>query len=130
MPTPATRIIKNCTTGEETIETYEIPDPTPEEVAAQQALEQQMIINELTAAVQNHLDARAKERNYDGILSACTYATSTDTTFRAEGQACVEWRDACWAKAYEVMADVLAGNRGIPTATELLSELPELSWPV
>lgn len=36
MPITATRIIKNCSTGEETIEIYEIPDPTPEEIAAQQ----------------------------------------------------------------------------------------------
>jgi len=43
MPTQATRIIKNCSTGEEVIETYEIPDPTPEEVAAQQAAEQKRL---------------------------------------------------------------------------------------
>ena len=39
MPTQATRIIKNCSTGEEIIETYEIPDLTPEEIAAAQAAE-------------------------------------------------------------------------------------------
>ena len=130
MPIQATRIVKNCTTGEEIIETYEIPDPTPEEVAAAQAAEQKRIIDELTAAVQNHLDAKAKERNYDGILSACTYATSTNAKFQVEGQACVEWRDACWATAYNVMDDVLAGNIDIPTKEELISKLPELVWPL
>ena len=39
MPTQATRIIKNCSTGEEIIETYEIPDPTPEEIAAAELAE-------------------------------------------------------------------------------------------
>ena len=38
-----------------------------------------------TAAIQSHLDAWAQTRNYDGIMSACTYATSTVEKFRAEG---------------------------------------------
>jgi len=128
MPTTATRIIKNCSTGEETIETYEIPDPTPEEVAAQALAEQQRIIQELTAAVQAHLDATAKTRNYDGILSACTYATSTNSQFSAEGQAAVAWRDDCWATCYSIMAAVLTGTRPIPTTDELIAELPVFTW--
>ena len=128
MPTQATRIIKNCTTGEETIETYEIPDPTPEEIAAAQAAEMERIKTELTNAIQAHLDTKARERNYDGILSLCTYATSTNAKFQQEGQAGVVWRDACWAKGYEVMEAVLAGTRAIPTAVELIAELPIFTW--
>ena len=82
------------------------------------------IITELTAAVQAHLDAKAKEKNYDGILSLCTYATSTNPIFAAEGQASVEWRDAVWAKCYQVLGDVLAGTRPVPTKEELITELP------
>ena len=92
------------------------------------AMFQQFTLNQLTGAVQIHLDSVARQRNYDGILSACTYATSTNPTFAAEGQACVNWRDACWTKCYEVMAEVQAGNRGIPTTEELLSELPTSPW--
>ena len=128
MPTKATRIIKNCATGEETIETYEIPDPTPEELAAAALAEQERIKQELTNAVQSHLDAKARERNYDGILSLCTYATSTNATFSAEGQAGVIWRDSCWAKSYEVMQAVLPGARTVPTAAELIAELPVFTW--
>lgn len=128
MPTQATRIIKNCLTGEEIVETYEIPDPTPEEIAAQALAEQERIKQELTSAVQAHLDAKARERNYDGILSLCTYATSTNTTFAAEGQAGVVWRDACWAKCYEAMGEVVAGTRAVPTAAELIAELPAFTW--
>ena len=124
MPTTATRLIHNCATGQSYMEEYEIPDPTPEEIAAQQAAEQERIKNELTAAVQAHLDAKAKEKNYDDILSLCTYATSTDPVFSAEGQAGVEWRDAVWAKCYQVLGDVLAGTRPVPTKEELITELP------
>ena len=36
------------------------------------------------------------------------------------------WRSAVWAKGYEILAQVQAGERGIPTEVELLAELPEL----
>ena len=98
------------------------PPPTPEQIEA-------ATIAELTATVQLHLDTKARERNYDNILSLCTYATSTNPTFAAEGQAGVNWRDACWTKCYEVMAAVKAGIRTTPTSEELISELPVLIWP-
>ena len=86
------------------------------------------IAEKLTAVVQKHMDKTAQERNYDNIASACSYANSTDTTFRAEGLACVAWRDACWRKCYEIQAAVIAGTRSIPTAEELITELPALVW--
>lgn len=129
MPTKETHIVVDCSTVTETIETYEVPDPTPEELAIQAIIERNLIIDRLTDAVQAHLDATARTRNYDGILSACTYATSSNSQFSAEGQACVQWRDACWSTCYAVMNDVLSGARSAPTADDLLSELPLMVWP-
>lgn len=94
------------------------PPPTAEQIIAQ-----------YTAAVQKRLDDFARTRNYDVIMSAATYATSTVPTFKAEGQYAVEARDATWAKCYEVLAAVEAGSRPIPTLDELLAELPVLEWP-
>lgn len=94
------------------------PPPTPEQIVAQ-----------YTAAVQKHLDDFARTRNYDNILSAATYATSTVPKFAAEGQYAVEARDATWAKCYEVLAAVEAGSRPMPTLEELIAELPVLTWP-
>lgn len=94
------------------------PPPTPEQIIAS-----------MTAAVQAHMDTRARERNYDGILSLCTYAASVNPKFAAEGQAGVEWRDAVWAKCYEVLADVQAGTRPTPNAEQLIAELPGFTWP-
>ena len=84
---------------------------------------------EIVDAVQQRLDAFARTRNYDGILSACTYASSTVTKFAAEGQYAVNARDATWATCYQIMSAVQEGQRTFPTVEEVLSELPLLSWP-
>lgn len=90
-------------------------------------------VNEITAtvidAVQQRLDTFAQTHNYDGILSACTYAASGVPKFAAEGQYAVNARDATWATCYKIMTDVQAGTRPLPTLEQVLSELPELIWP-
>lgn len=89
----------------------------------------EQIISLYTGSVQQRLDTFARTHNYDGILSAATYATSQVPKFKAEGQYAVEARDATWAKCYEVLAAVEAGSRPMPTLDELLAELPVLTWP-
>ena len=83
----------------------------------------------LTAAIQAHLDSTSQTHNYDGILSLCSYASSKNSKFQAEGVAGVDFRDKCWAYGYQVIADVHAGLRGIPTPEGLVAELPAMVWP-
>ena len=87
--------------------------------------------NAVVAATQARLDTFAKTRNYDGILSACTYASSIVPKFAAEGQTAVNLRDSTWATLYSLMGEVQAGTRTMPgTVEEVLALLPELVWPV
>ncbi len=80
--------------------------------------------------IQSRLDAFARTRNYDGILSACTYATSSVPQFVAEGQHCVGLRDSTWLAAYGILAEVEAETRPVPTSMEdIEDDLPELVWP-
>ena len=104
-------------------EAAELQKPTPEE-------QQAALLSSFTTAIQAHLDTFARTRNYDGIMSAATYATSTVPKFKAEGQYAVEARDATWNKGYEIMGAVMAGERPMPTWEEILTELPALTWPV
>lgn len=90
----------------------------------------EQIIAEVTAATQKRLDDFARTRNYDGILSACTYATSSVPKFTAEGQYAVDARDNTWATLYAFMADVQAGLQPMPTGfADVEPFLPSLNWP-
>ncbi len=90
---------------------------------------EQQTFSRLQGVVQKRLDAWAQERGYESILSLCTYATSTNPQFQAEGQRGVEVRDACWAFGYDLLAQVEAGTRTKPTEAELIAELPPMEWP-
>lgn len=94
----------------------------------EEPLTEEQIQAHLTQVVQNYMDKTVQTRGYDNIHTACTYASSTDETFRAEGTACVAWRDAVWRKCYDILAEVKAGTREVPTEEELLAELPALNW--
>ena len=78
----------------------------------------------LAVAVQGHLDATARAKGYDSALSCVSYLDSTVATYRAEATAMRDWRDAVWLRCYEVLAEVQAGTRPVPTEAELIALLP------
>lgn len=104
---------------------YAVRAATPEEITQRE----QQLIDQYTELTQRRLDTFAQTRNYDGILSACTYATSPTAKFAAEGQYCVAQRDATWAALLSILNDVRDGLRAIPTWAEVEAELPVLEWP-
>lgn len=106
---------------DEYYEVEAIQEPTEEE-------KQALIQVQLTAAVQSWMDRTVQVRNYDNIYTACTYAYSTDETFKKEGTACLVWRDDIWRTCYNILNEVLAGTREIPTEEELIAEMPKLEW--
>jgi hypothetical protein len=97
--------------------------------AEEQAERVAQIIQTLGKAVKAHLDATVQAKDYDSIISACTYATSSVARHRDDGLACVNWRDAVWLEVYMIMDQVEAGTRPVPTIEALIAELPELVWP-
>ena len=86
--------------------------------------------NQIIDATQKRLDDFAGTRDYNSILSACSYATSTVPVFKSDGQYCVNARDATWGKLYDMMAEVEAGTRPMPSGfADIEGELPVLAWP-
>jgi hypothetical protein len=81
-------------------------------------------------AIQKHLDETAQTHGYDGILSLASYTVSAHPQFATEGRAGADWRDAVWGYGYQVLADVQAGTRTVPTVDALIVELPAMAWPV
>lgn len=89
-----------------------------------------VLLPQLTNHVQAHLDAAAKAAGYDNIYTAVTYADEPAVPrFQAEGQAFRAWRSLVWDAANAIRADVEAGTRPVPTAAELLAELPAITLP-
>jgi len=85
---------------------------------------------EIVDATQKRLDDFARTRNYDGILSLCTYATSTVPKFQVEGQYGVNARDNTWATLYTILGEVQAGTRPVPSGyADVEPLLPTLEWP-
>lgn len=134
-------VIKN---GDMKVPVIDVPgfDPHPETVAYRQWLaaggvpdpadapNDGEMIESVRQSVQERLDAFARTRNYDGILSACTYATSSVPKFATEGQYAVQARDATWAALYVLLAEVQSGTRPAPASfADVQPLLPVLEWP-
>ena len=127
---PATHAVREAAPvgGVQQWEIYPLP---AEEVAANQAAAAQALQQSIVDATQQRLDDFARTRNYDGILSACTYATSAVPKFAAEGQYAVQARDATWAALYAFLSDVRAGTQPVPSGFEDVEPLlPPLAWPI
>jgi len=95
--------------------------PTQEEFAIKRK-------EEIITAVQNHMDTTAQSRNYDNIHTLASYADSIDEIFKTEGTAGRVWRDEVWVTCRQILLDVEAGERVMPTVADVLAELPKIEW--
>ena len=74
-------------------------------------------------AIKIHLDAVARERDFDGQADAVTFANSTQAAWSAEALAFIAWRDSVWL-AFE------AAKSNLPaTPAEFISGLTAIEWP-
>ena len=89
-----------------------------------------VLLPQLTTHVQAHLDTAAQAAGYDNIYTAVSYADEPAVPkFAAEGQAFRAWRSLVWKTANAIRAEVEAGTRPVPTAAQLIAELPTLTLP-
>jgi hypothetical protein len=93
------------------------PVPTPSEIVSVQE-----------SVVRAYLNAGAAQRHYDSITTVCSYSTSTNIVFKADAEACIPWRDACW-EHYLIYVQTVAAGAPVWTDAELIADLPVLVWP-
>lgn len=103
------------------------------------------LIASLSVQIQKRLDDFAKTRRYDNVTSGSKYDDLTDaeiavmpselqaivTRYRAESRYLKLITAQTWAKGEILTAEVLTGQRPIPSSIEdFVGDLPSLSWPV
>ena len=76
--------------------------------------------------IQEMLDSTAQSFGYDNIISMCTYVGSSNAKFAAEGKAALDFRDKTWEAGYQILSDVAAGKRPVPTIADVVAELPTI----
>jgi hypothetical protein len=86
-----------------------------------------IVLKRYEAAVRNRLDSFARGRGYDGILAACSYATSGIGAYKAEGRYALKLRDATWKAFYETIG--ATEEEAPPELEDVLAALPTLEWP-
>lgn len=96
-------------------------EPTQEDIV-------KLRISEIQSAVQNLLDSKAQEKNYDNGFAIASYANSTDTIFHDEANRFIVWRDQCWRECYNILAQFQSGEIEMPTVEYVLERLPNLEW--
>lgn len=107
-------------------QTWELVELTIEEISQQLEILQQ----EVVAQTQQRLDDFARTRNYDGIMSLCTYVNSSVEKFKTEAEYGIEVRDQTWATLYQILDEVNNQEREIPSSfSDIEDELPSLNWP-
>ena len=88
------------------------------------------ILEVLEQAVQKRLDDFAKTKGYENINSATTYISSSVTKYKNEGTHASTVRDSTWNALYQIIDDMNDGKRNqIKEFSEIVSELPTLTWP-
>lgn len=109
---------------------YTISQEAPQRPKIELTAEQQkkQIKKTLLKAVDDYMDNTVQARGYDNIAKCVTYEGDIDPIFNAEGTAAKQWRSKVYRACYNILAEVEAGNRPIPTVEELLAELPKIDW--
>jgi hypothetical protein len=83
---------------------------------------------QLNVAVKAHLDSLAKDRGFDSMDAAASYAMSEIEIFKEDGEAARDYRDAVWVAVYQMLDKVKRTVIPAPTVAQFIAELPTLEW--
>lgn len=85
---------------------------------------------EISEAVEKYVDdVIYTQKKYRSADSLPKYINSNNPKWAAESNAGLAWVTSVWEKAELILKEVTEGQRPIPTAEQVISELPEIVWP-
>ncbi|MFV0675229.1 hypothetical protein ACLIWX_19160, partial [Variovorax sp. tm] len=99
-----------------------VPDQSPSPPFEQRAAA-------LLLKVDEHLNAAARAKGYDSIITAALRAALPASPFHVEGVAFGTWMDLVYAKCYEVLVKVQSNEIAEPDEAQLIAMLPALQLP-
>jgi len=86
------------------------------------------LVEHYKGMIQAWMDDEAVNLGYDNLLTACTYMNTGVPKFDAEGEGFRQWRSAVWATGYQLIDEVLSGQRDIPEDdADVIALLPTLN---
>lgn len=83
----------------------------------------------VSRAVQAHIDATARSRQYDNGLSLASYDSSTNAAWKAEAIAFIAWRDSVWASVTSASPAPQTSAQLAQAISSLIANLPPITWP-
>jgi len=92
-------------------------------------MRQDQLLNAMRVAINERVEQTARQRGYNGAESLASYVNSGVPQWASEAQVFIAWRDQVWSEALAMMAQVEAGNIPIPTMSQALASIPEITWP-
>ena len=94
-----------------------------------QSDKQLLVVDDYEEAVQKYLDQTVQEKGYDNVYTCLTYKDDPDPIFSAEASAVLNWRSIVWRTAQGILNSWMHGEIEQPTIQEVISQLPNLTWP-
>ena len=83
----------------------------------------------LKSFLDRYMDSQVAPKDYDNILTACTWINASNQEWASDAQTASAFREECFKRAYQIESDVLAGLRPVPTEAEFQAAMPVLWSP-
>lgn len=119
---PPNEVVQSYADFQGALDAWSVPPPEPPPPSPPTE-------SDYAAAIQGHIDATARSKDYADGVALASYVNSTIQQWASEADAFVAWRDQVWVYAYTELAKVQSGTRPQPEITTLIGELPPIAWP-
>lgn len=93
-------------------------------------IERAETIDDYKNAVQAHIDAVARAKDYESGVSLAGYKGSAVEAYAADAEAFTTWRDPLWLTVFGILENVQSSAIPQTTIPELIAMLPAPPWPL